>query len=133
MPRGYKPTRDDYRLMAEENAKWPTRLKTVPPVPDMKPRRIMRSRYFLVQEFAEPGGVIRLTVNRTTLNAHGDWMDGITWDELQTIKNESGYANRFAVEAFPEERCVADVANMRHLWVLPERPAWAWIDKPDPV
>lgn len=35
-------------------------------------------------------------------------------------------ANRMAVEIYPEQQNQINVANMRHLWVLPARLDFAW-------
>lgn len=68
---------------------------------------------------------MRLSINKTSHN--GDtWDDNITWDELQKIKNECGYGDACAVEIFPPDESVVNVANMRHLWLLPEPPSFMW-------
>lgn len=90
------------------------------------PTRVWRSRGFMVQQFERLGQPVRLTIQRTTLRADGEWMDEITWDDLQRIKREIGYGDRFAVEAYPEDRDVVNIANLRHLWLMSETPAWAW-------
>jgi hypothetical protein len=43
-----------------------------------------------------------------------------SWTDLQRIKNELVGPHRVAVEVYPAEQHVVDVANMAHLWVLPE-------------
>ena len=87
-----------------------------------RPVGVWRSRSFLVQVFNEghQGGrkVTRLTVCRTELGDGGRWKADITWDELQQIKRECGFGNCYAIEVFPRDRDVVNVANMRHLWVL---------------
>lgn len=80
-------------------------------------KRVFRSREFLVQVFSGP--FERLSVNRTDLTEEGQWRDGITWDELQSCKNGCGYADHDAVEAFPKKSDVVNVANIRHLWIVP--------------
>lgn len=60
-----------------------------------------------------------LTVNRTRRDGRG-WRDGITWDELQRVKNETIGPKFWCAEAYPPEDRVVNVANMRHLWVLEE-------------
>lgn len=80
---------------------------------------------FLVQQYSEDNSVIRLSICKTKRQGTR-WADGITWDELQQIKSLIGFANSCAVEVYPENRNVVNVANMRHLFVLPERPAFAW-------
>lgn len=64
-------------------------------------------------------GRLRLTVNRTRRDGRG-WRDGITWDELQRVKNETIGPKFWCAEAYPPEDRVVNVANMRHLWVLEE-------------
>lgn len=90
--------------------------------------RVLLSGRFLVQEFAPvEGGAVRLTVNRVKRKADlSSWQDGITWDELQRLKTEAGYGDAFAVEVYPADEDLVAVANMRHLWVLPEPPPFAW-------
>src|SRR5690606_29982804 len=83
------------------------------------------SRDYLVQIFDEGNGIKRITVNRVAIGGT-TWDDGITWDELQRIKAEVGYAAEWAVEVFPADDQVVNVSSMRHLWVLPEPPAFAW-------
>lgn len=88
--------------------------------------KILRSKDFFVQLFRQGAGVIRITVNRTQLKAPGRWVDGITWDELQKIKSQLGYGHRDAVEVYPKDKDVVNVANMRHLWILPDPLGFIW-------
>jgi hypothetical protein len=127
-------SREQRRQLARTNAKLPKHLELVPR--EDWPQRVAehaeapiavwRSRSFLVQKYlAAPPAVVRLSVLRTTLD--GDrWQDGITWDELQAIKNELGYFSQTAVEVYPPMRDVVNVANLRHLWILAEPLAFAW-------
>lgn len=97
---------------------------------DPCPIRVWRSRKYLVQLYEEtaPGypGLLRMSVNRTTVNPDGSWQDGITWDELQTIKREIGYGDRCAVEVYPADQNVINVANIRHLWIFEQAPSFVW-------
>jgi hypothetical protein len=43
-----------------------------------------------------------------------------SWNELQRIKNELFGKERTAVEVYPAESDLCDVANIYHLWILPE-------------
>ena len=86
--------------------------------------KVFLSSQFLVQEYREDG-VIRLSICQTKRKG-SKWADGITWDQLQEIKNAVGYHDKCAVEVFPERSKVVNVANMRHLFVLPERPDFTW-------
>jgi hypothetical protein len=85
-----------------------------------------QSRDFLAVAYAEEAAT-RLTVNRAQLDTRtSTWREGITWDELQRVKRECGFGDRWAVEVYPADGEVVDVAAMRHLWLLPEPPAYAW-------
>ena len=81
---------------------------------------------FLVQLLRDrTHNVSRITVNRVAIDNQGRWRDGITWDELQHIKNEIGFSTDWLVEIFPPSDRVVNVANMRHLWIVP-KPQFAW-------
>jgi len=69
---------------------------------------------------------VRLTVNRTAMRPDGEWEDGITWDELQAIKREIGYGDYYAIEVYPKDADLVDLANMRHLWVPAEDLPYGW-------
>lgn len=74
-------------------------------------------------------GVHRVDVRqvRTCLGVVG-WLvvrreDGTAiqgWDELQGVKNDVAGPERLAVEFFPRQSELINVANARHLWVLPD-------------
>jgi len=127
-------TRAERRELERENARRPVALAPVPrsewPA-DLAnrpgaPSAVWRSRDFLVQQFEAPAPALyRLSILRTSV--HGDrWADGITWDDLQRLKAEAGFADACAVELFPADTEVVNVANIRHLWILPAAPAFAW-------
>jgi hypothetical protein len=87
--------------------------------------RAVRNKHYLVQIFAD-NGYTRLSICRTSLQCDGvRWADGITWDELMAVKTAVGYGSAWCVEAYPPDDCVVNVANIRHLFVVPE-PEWAW-------
>jgi len=135
-PPPLKPTRAMLREMERENRRWPEQLKIVPrgdwPAdpwgdPD-KAQRIgmLRSRRSLVQIFNE-NGFIRLSVSRTEWDERtGRFRDGISWDDLQRLKAEAGFGDAWAVEIYPPEIEIINVAPMRHLWILAEAPAFGW-------
>ena len=125
-------TRAQRRQLERDNAKQPDRLQLIPR--DQWPAnappsiiRVFRSRDFLVQEYEPLSAYViaRLSVCRTSISG-SRWKDGITWDELQRIKNECGYGNTDAIEIYPSDDDVVNVANMRHLWVLNSRIPFAW-------
>jgi len=90
---------------------------------------VWRSRYFLCQVHAtEWENIIRLSINRGEIDTtNRRWRDGITWDELQAIKSEVGYRSFHAVEVFPAEINLVNVANVRHLFVyLSDAPVFIW-------
>lgn len=50
-----------------------------------------------------------------------DFQDGITWDELQTIKRECGYGDKDAIEFYPPDEDVFNTGNVRHLFIFDKR------------
>lgn len=110
----------ELRLVPREE--WPTHLQSSPVL------QVWRSRDFLVQVYDEKEPVlVRLSVLRTTIDQKvGRWADGITWDELQRIKSECGYGSNDALEVYPPDIDVVNVANLRHLWVMRDLLAFAW-------
>ena len=47
-----------------------------------------------------------------------DLLDGITWDELQDIKNKVFGEEAWAFEVFPAESELINLKNIRHLWLV---------------
>ena len=86
---------------------------------------VWRNKQFMVQVFVE-GGRERLSVIRSKLTCTGEWADGVTWDELMQLKAECGRGDKWAVEIFPPDDRIVNVANMRHLWILDGPPEYAW-------
>lgn len=87
---------------------------------------VWRSNRFMVQLFAPCHGAQRITVCRTGINVvTGRWLDGITWQEIQNIKRAIGFGERDAVEVYPADVDVVNVANMRHIWLV-DPVAFAW-------
>ena len=60
------------------------------------------------------GWTVHLKVRRS------DGKGGITWDELQAIKDEFAGPEAAAVEVYPAASDLVNEANIRHLWVVPE-------------
>jgi len=117
--------------LRKENRKYTEALEEIPKsswpsfrAPFLAPSRVWRSKSFLVQLYEEERGT-RLTINRTTVNEFG-WAQGISWDELQRLKAQTGFGESWAVEIFPPDSEVVNVSNMRHIWILPEPPAFGW-------
>jgi hypothetical protein len=113
---GNKKENDFLRKMKPDEYKY-TKAKIIPD-------EVWRSNRFAVQVFYE--SVTRLSVVRTMINKSGEWKDGITWDELQSIKNQCGFKNKVAVEVYPPDSEVMNVSNVRHLFVLNETPEYMW-------
>ncbi len=121
----YESARAARKFLRSKNQEWGESLADIPrekwPQSGcvVVPFRVLRSRRFLVMLFAEKGGVVRLSAVRTEVGAGGSrFADGISWDELQDLKQQAGYGERFAVEIYPEDHLLVNVANMRHLWIL---------------
>lgn len=124
-----KTTLAQRRAMAKENANWPHQLKPIPREmwPSQRPDvlEVWRSRGFLVQIYTEKAGHIRMSVNRT-MHTGDNWVAGITWDELMQLKRECGRGDLDALELFPADADVVNVANIRHLFFPPEPVAFKW-------
>lgn len=105
-----------------------SRTMTELPLPGDAPGEVIRmwgSRDHLAVLY-DDNGFQRLTINSTMFNQNtGRWDDGITWDQLQRIKNQCGYTDRWMVEIYPPEHETIDAANMRHLWLIAP-PDYGW-------
>lgn len=115
--------------MKRESLQFPIELADIPraqwPVDGYHRVRVLRNRQFLVQVF-EDGGTVRLSVNRTEWDERrNSWREDISWDDLQRLKREAGYGDKCAVEIYPPDDEVVNVANMRHLFLM-EPPAFMW-------
>jgi hypothetical protein len=123
--------------MMRDNAKRPLMLERVPP--EQWPTRVRGvievwlSRKYLVQVYKEADGMLRASVNRTTLRADGHWEENLTWDEMQEIKRQIGYADRYAIEVLPRDCDIVNVANMRHMWILPAPLPIGWFMRDEPA
>lgn len=134
-----KPTRSQLRELRRNNLKYPDALIEVPRSawPDMSQYPgpasgsvvigLWRSRAFVVTHWLEPNGFNRLSVQRTEWDERrGRWRDDISWDDLQRLKAEAGYGDQCAVETYPPDSHLINVANMRHLFLLPAEPPFMW-------
>ena len=118
-------------------AGWPSHLVEVPEsewppwrfADRERPTRLWRSRHYLAQLYTEPAyrgvEVRRLSVNRCVLVA-GGWEQGISWDDLQRCKRETGFGDWYGFEIYPRDRDVVNLANMRHIWLLAEPLPIGW-------
>jgi len=64
-------------------------------------------------EMAPWGWIRHLRVRRY------DGLAGISWDELQAVKNYYLGPDAQAIEIYPRAYEVVDEVNMRHLWEVP--------------
>lgn len=124
-------TREQRRQLERENARQPERMTPVARSewPESTPpgiAAVWRSRGFLAQLYTHEAAP-RLSVCRTSMSAAtGRWTDNITWDELQQVKRECGFGDRWAVEVYPPDREIVNVGNLRHLWLLDAPPPFGW-------
>jgi len=82
--------------------------------------KVFKSDRFLVQVRMH-NDVVRICVNKvkwTNVGGKPIWADGITWDELQEIKDQCGFRDTWLCEYYPPRDKIINVANIRHLWVL---------------
>ena len=97
-------------ILTEVNEElWPVKLKNMV--------KVFRSKTFIVQVFKEQNAT-RLSMCRTSIDNNGDWEADIKWEELQEIKRQVGYGIDLAVEIYPNDANIVNVANMRHLWIM---------------
>lgn len=92
--------------------------------------RVLRSRGFLVQVFNEDD-CLRLSINRTDIDLEGNWKENISWEQIQQLKRQAGYGNMYAVEVYPRDYDIVNVANMRHIWVLEKDVGIGWFKNRD--
>lgn len=100
-------------------ARWPT---------ERQPgnlKAVWISKDYLVQIYEETENVIRLSINCVKLKG-SKWVDSITWDTMQAIKDAVGFENFWAVEVFPMQQELLNLANIRYLFVSPKKPRYAW-------
>lgn len=120
------------RDLEKRRRSWP---ETMMPAPEsewpafrhmaLQPSYVWRSRRFLAVLYKEPT-THRLSVCRCALGDDGRWIGDLTWDELQSVKAQCGFPLAWAVEVYPPDGETVNVANMRHLWLLDEAPAYGW-------
>lgn len=127
-------TKQQVRQLRRDNARYPLQLSFLPysawpaacKAMEKPPRAVWRSRDFLVQAYFD-NMHDRLSISRTDWDENAQrWKEGISWDEIQRLKAEAGFGERYAVEVYPADADVINVANMRHIWLLPAPPPYAW-------
>ena len=125
-----------WRQIEKKNDSYPTQLIPVPEsqwpktmAGESRPVRVMRSRDFIAMIYLESGGIRRISIKRTNFErTTGLWNDDISWEELMVLKHEVGFGELCAVEVFPPDKDIVNVASMRHLWILPVPPHFMWGD-----
>lgn len=83
-----------------------------------------RSREFMATAWVEknPALACRLSINRTRIDPiTGKFLDMILWDDMFNVKNQCGFADMDAIEVYPAESKLVNVANMRHLFVMRQK------------
>jgi hypothetical protein len=96
---------------------------------ERKPDNLVKayvSKKYLVQLYQEDNKPLRISIIRNKININMKWEDGITWEEIQDVKNEIGFKDKDCVEIYPARENVVNVANMRHVWVMDELLPFSW-------
>ena len=122
--------------IASDSAKYHMTKFTECPIPEgfddgtegSKLIKIYRSYIYLVQVYNQ-NGARRISINKTHIDDNGNWLQGISWDDLMLIKRLIGYGDFDAVEVYPKDQDVVNVANMRHLFILNEPLDFIWRSK----
>lgn len=103
---------------------WPSEMAPVPEAQwaryQRKPDKVWRSREFVAKLIRDLQGHERLCVSRAYRGAE------LGWNELQRVKRECGFGDRWAVECFPADTDEMKASSFRHLWLLPEPPRFGW-------
>jgi len=73
----------------------------------------LNDKYVVIVRRYPDGAVMHLSVRRADRKAARDWRD------LQRIKNDIAGRDVEAVELFPAEDRLVDMANQYHLWCMP--------------
>ncbi len=61
----------------------------------------------------------RFSISRNEWNSKDRrYKDGLTWDEIMDIKREMGFGERTAIEYYPADSEVVNLANMRHVFLI---------------
>jgi hypothetical protein len=102
-------------------------IKDVPLPDEQRPDFAWLSRKYLVLLYAEnhPENVFRVSVCSTKKNQNG-WLDGFSWDELNEIKRAIGFHDWYAIEIYPPDEKIVNVANFRHLWIMEKSLGIGW-------
>lgn len=93
------------------------------------PFKVFRTKDYLIQVYKETTGHIRISVNKIMVTDTGDWEEDIPWDTLMWVKRKIGYGDYHAVEVYPKDDDVVNVANIRHLFVLDEPLPFIWRER----
>ena len=99
--------------------------------PDVRPAgliEVWRSRKYLLQVYETSfPDTLRLTICRAKIDFdQGRFADKIPWDDLQQLKRQCGRGHLDALEVYPADEDIVNVANHRHLWVMPHKVPFAW-------
>lgn len=120
-------------LIEIPRARWPNHYLTDP----QAPTKVWESRSFLAQLYdagaREGRTVMRLSVCRVTLQDDGRWEENLSWDDLMRVKREIGFGDWYAVEIYPQDKEIVNVANMRHLWILSAPLTIGWFRNAGPT
>jgi hypothetical protein len=106
------------KLTEIPRARWPSHYMTDP----RALVKVYESWKYLAQLYdsgaREGRTVLRLSVCRVVLREDGRWEEDISWEQLMQVKRECGFGDWYAIEVYPQDSEVVNVANMRHLWLL---------------
>lgn len=81
---------------------------------------VWRNKKYTVMVWNVPAGK-KITISRNTWDSHScRYKDGITWDEIMEIKRGVGFGDQNAIEFYPPDDEIINIANVRHIWILPK-------------
>ncbi len=114
--------REKRKFLERDNRNYSNFLEKIPehlwPMAIPSLMHVYRSNKFLVQVYREARG-FRVTICRARIKPEsGAWDDGVSWEEIQEIKRGIGFGDFYAIEVYPRDADIVNVANLRHIWVL---------------
>ena len=113
------------KFLAKDNARFTKEMVQIPveqwPKDDIPEGlvEVWRSCNILCQVYYLGEDAFRVSMNRSALDQFGNWEDTLSWDEIQEVKRQIGRGDHLAVEVYPRQKDIVNVAHMRHIWIIP--------------
>jgi len=99
--------REYFREYERQRKTWPEDMQPLPLPADLPPEQQQiegqwRSRYYLATLWNR-NGLRTLHINRTEMQQDGEWMPGISWEDMQAVKIQCGLGLLVGAVYFPND------------------------------